>query len=171
MTLYASEVFPPSIVTSSGFVFPEGQLTISYQGITVTKEQGIRKYGSPMLGRSETGNLGYATVTFGDSAGMLTTQEMPIFFYYQITDSFTGDSIPVPVQRGWFGHLDAGTFLFAGPKKSSLGGVILVKSIPKSELQRLLAEDSYVQADVVDYQIVDFDCKLAAQGLNILTCA
>jgi hypothetical protein len=61
-------------------------------------------------------------------------------------------------------HLEAGTFLFAGPKKSGLGGVILVKSIPKRELLILLAENSYVQADVVDYQIVEFDCKLAAAG-------
>jgi uncharacterized protein YciI len=68
-------------------------------------------------------------------------------------------------------HVEAGTFLFAGPKKSGLGGVILVKSIPKPELQRLLGEDSYVQADVVDYQIVDFDCKLGAAGLSALVGA
>lgn len=66
-------------------------------------------------------------------------------------------------------HLDAGTFLFAGPKKSGLGGVILVKSIPKPELLKILAEDSYVQAEVVDYQIVDFDCKVAAPNLGTLT--
>jgi len=65
-------------------------------------------------------------------------------------------------------HIDAGNFLFAGPKKSGLGGVILVRSIPKSELQNLLANDSYVKADVVDYQIVDFDCKLTVDGLDQL---
>ena len=78
----------------------------------------------------------------------------------------------IPSHGAWVKlHLEAGTFLFAGPKKSGLGGVILVKSIPKPELHRLLAEDSYVQADVVDYQIVDFDCKLAAAGLTVLTSA
>jgi uncharacterized protein YciI len=78
----------------------------------------------------------------------------------------------IPSHGAWVKqHLEAGTFLFAGPKKSGLGGVILVKSIPKPELQRLLAEDSYVQADVVDYQIVDFDCKLAAPNLTLLTSA
>ena len=78
----------------------------------------------------------------------------------------------IPSHGAWVKHhLEAGTFLFAGPKKSGLGGVILVKSIPRSELQKLLAEDSYVQAEVVDYQIVDFDCKLAAPGLHILTSA
>jgi uncharacterized protein YciI len=65
-------------------------------------------------------------------------------------------------------HIDAGTFLFAGPKKSGLGGVILVRSIPKAELLNLMAKDSYVKADVVDYQIVEFDCKLTAAGLEQL---
>ncbi len=65
-------------------------------------------------------------------------------------------------------HIDAGTFVFAGPKKSGLGGVILVRSIPKARLLDLLAQDSYVTADVVDYQIVDFDCKSTAVGLEQL---
>lgn len=63
-------------------------------------------------------------------------------------------------------HLDEGTFLFAGPKKSGLGGVILVKSIPREELRTLLSGDSYVQAEVAEYQIVDFDCKLAVPDLK-----
>jgi uncharacterized protein YciI len=65
-------------------------------------------------------------------------------------------------------HIDDGTFLFAGPKKSGLGGIIVVKSIPRAELQKMLAEDSYVQAEVVDYQIVDFDCRIAAPELAML---
>ena len=68
-------------------------------------------------------------------------------------------------------HLDEGTFLFAGPKKSGLGGVILVKSIPRNELQALLSDDSYVQAEVADYQILDFDCKLTAPGAKALAGA
>jgi uncharacterized protein YciI len=75
----------------------------------------------------------------------------------------------IPSHGAWVKrHLEAGTFLFAGPKKSGLGGVILVKSISKRELRRLLDDDSYVQADVVDYQVVDFDCKLAAPALAAL---
>ena len=68
-------------------------------------------------------------------------------------------------------HLDEGTFLFAGPKKSGLGGVILVKSIPRKALQTLLSEDSYVQAEVADYQILDFDCKLTDPNLKSLAGA
>ena len=68
-------------------------------------------------------------------------------------------------------HLDQGTFLFAGPKKSGLGGVILVKSIPRNELQTLLSEDSYVRAEVAEYQVLDFDCKLTGPDLKALAGA
>jgi len=63
-------------------------------------------------------------------------------------------------------HLEKGIFLFAGPKKSGLGGVILVKSIPRKELQTLLSEDSYVQAEVADYEVLDFDCKIIGPSLK-----
>ena len=65
-------------------------------------------------------------------------------------------------------HLNEGTFLFAGPKKSGLGGVIAVKDISKEELMNILSEDSYVQADVAEYQIVEFECKLAQKSLEAL---
>lgn len=65
-------------------------------------------------------------------------------------------------------YIENGTFLFAGPKKSKLGGAILVKSIDKPCLLKILEEDSYVQNDVADYQIIDFDCKLAAKELQSL---
>jgi uncharacterized protein YciI len=68
-------------------------------------------------------------------------------------------------------HLTAGNFLFAGPKKSGLGGVIAAKSMEKSELLGLLAADSYVQADVADYQIIEFDSRLARPGLESLSTA
>jgi hypothetical protein len=56
----------------------------------------------------------------------------------------------------------------AGPKKSGLGGVLLAKSMDKSTLLNILAEDSYVTADVAEYQIIDFDCKVAEPGLEKL---
>jgi uncharacterized protein YciI len=62
-------------------------------------------------------------------------------------------------------YLGKGIFLFAGPKKSGLGGVIATKAIEKAELIKILAEDSYVIADVAEYQIIDFDCKLAHANL------
>jgi hypothetical protein len=104
VTLYAPDIFPSSMVSSSGFVFPPGQTSISYNGITVTNQVGIRKYGSTATGRSQTGNIGFATVAFGDSGGTLVTDVMPVFLYYLITVNSTGETVPPPAgQRGWFG--------------------------------------------------------------------
>lgn len=65
-------------------------------------------------------------------------------------------------------YIDAGIFLCAGPKPSKLGGIIIAQKMEKSKLLSIIAEDSYVIADVVDYQISEFDCKLASDGFNIL---
>ena len=65
-------------------------------------------------------------------------------------------------------YLDEGSFLFAGPKRSGLGGAILVRSIDKPALLCILAEDSYVRADVAEYQIIDFDCRIATTSLDFL---
>lgn len=66
-------------------------------------------------------------------------------------------------------YIDAGIFLCAGPKPSKLGGVIIAKSMDKSKLLAIIAEDSYVLEDVADYQITEFDCKLTSGDFNILT--
>lgn len=66
-------------------------------------------------------------------------------------------------------YIDNGIFLFAGPKKSKLGGAILVKSIDKSTLMNILQEDSYVQNDIAEYQVIDFHCKLYSKELQILS--
>jgi hypothetical protein len=111
ITLYAPDIFPPDLVSAAGFVFPQGQHTLSYNGITVTDQQAVRRYGSQQFGRDETGNLGFAQVTFGDSNGSLQTQTMPVFLTYLITDNQTGASVPPGVQRGWFGVNDAPNFI------------------------------------------------------------
>jgi len=66
-------------------------------------------------------------------------------------------------------HFAEGLFLFAGPKKSGLGGVILAKSIERPELDRIIAEDPYVTERVAEYQVLDFDCKAAEPSLALLT--
>ena len=93
LTLYAPDIFPASMLNSTGFVFPAGQDTLSYNGITVTSLQGERKYGG-LSGRTETGNLGFATITFRDSAATLTTASMPVLFYFSITDNTRGRRYP-----------------------------------------------------------------------------
>jgi hypothetical protein len=103
ITLYALDIFPSNMVGTGGFTFASGQTSISYNGITVTNQSGTRKYGSAATGKTQTGNIGYAQVTFGDSSGEFVTAVMPVFLYYLITDNSTGQSVPVPHQRGWFG--------------------------------------------------------------------
>jgi hypothetical protein len=103
VTLYAPSIFPSSMVTTGGFVFPPGQTSITYNGISVTNQQGTRTYGSTDL-RAQNGNIGFAQLTFGDAQGQITTAAMPVFLYYSITDVATGQPIEVPsFQRGIFG--------------------------------------------------------------------
>ena len=68
-------------------------------------------------------------------------------------------------------HFNSGVFLLAGPKKNKFGGAILVKSIERCELNKIISEDSFVVGDVAEYQIIDFDCKVSAAGLEMLTAA
>lgn len=65
-------------------------------------------------------------------------------------------------------YVENETFLFAGPKRSKFGGAILVKTMDKSCLMKILSEDSFVKHDVAEYQIIDFDCKLASKELQFL---
>ena len=65
-------------------------------------------------------------------------------------------------------YLNDGIFLFAGPKRSGLGGVIAARNIDKAQLNRILAEDSYVEADVAEYQVIDFDCRATQASLEAL---
>jgi hypothetical protein len=104
VTLYAQSIFPASMVNDSGFVFPAGETSLSYNGITVTNVQGTRTYGNEST-LVETGNLGFATVTFGDSAGQITTQVMPVFFFYSLsyTSADIGSGYFPPMWQGWFG--------------------------------------------------------------------
>jgi hypothetical protein len=103
ITLYAPSIFPASMLGANGFIFPPGETQMSFEGITVTNQQGARTYGSVLDSRNENGNLGFATVTFGDANGEVTTQTMPVFLYYSITDNETGTLVPEPTQQGWFG--------------------------------------------------------------------
>ncbi|MDO8953322.1 MAG: YciI family protein [Gammaproteobacteria bacterium] len=65
-------------------------------------------------------------------------------------------------------YVDQGIFLFAGPKKSKLGGVILAKSIDKKALMTMISEDPYVIEDVAEYRVVDFDARLTTGELELL---
>lgn len=122
VTLYAPSIFPSSMVTAAGFVFPSGQTSITYNDITVTNQQGTRTYGSTDL-RAQNGNIGYAQLTFGDAQGQLTTAVMPVFLYYSITDVATGQPLEVPsFQHGIFGVASTnGTIVLPGSVEPSGG--------------------------------------------------
>jgi uncharacterized protein YciI len=62
--------------------------------------------------------------------------------------------------------LERGLILFAGRKKSGLGGIVVVKSMDKAELLKFIAEDIYAEADLVEYQITDFDCSLVQPNIT-----
>lgn len=115
VTLNALALFPSSMVTSSGFIFPPGQSKFSYDGITVTNQNGTRVYGSPTTGRTEVGNLGFATVTFGDQYGMATTQTIPVFLYYAVRFNSDGSIASAQQQQGWFGVGDTPNLVNLSP--------------------------------------------------------
>jgi hypothetical protein len=116
MTLFAPNAFPGmatgcsvEVPTGCGFTFPAGQHSITFENVTVTDVKATRCYGGA-LGHAQTGNLGFASVTFGDAAGTLTTGTMPILFYYKVTannppqcDDTGVTQNPSPAQQGWFG--------------------------------------------------------------------
>jgi hypothetical protein len=89
------------MVGASGFVFPAGKTSLSYNGITVTNVQATRSYGT-VNQTVEHGNLGFAALAFGDSTGSITTETMPVFLFYSV-DYATGHGYAPPVWQGWFG--------------------------------------------------------------------
>jgi hypothetical protein len=120
VTLYAESIFPPDLVTPSGFVFPAGQTSMTYAGITVTNLQGTRRYGT--LNKTvEYGNLGFAQLTIGDAKGQLTTEVMPVFLFY-LLESVNGHSYAPPGWQGWFGVASTnGTIDVAGAVEPANG--------------------------------------------------
>jgi hypothetical protein len=150
ITLYAEDIFPSTLVSSAGFVIPEGQSSITYNGITVTNQQGVRKYGNATNGRSQTGNIGYSTITFGNADGRLTTQIMPVFLYYLITDNATGNPEPVPIQRGWFGVNSGPGFINVANSTEPPGGypVCAVSTLGSCRVASVFKYFSYASCDI-----------------------
>jgi hypothetical protein len=92
VTLNALKLFPGTLVGPSGFVFPLGESSIVYHGITITNQIATRSYGGAN-GTTQTGNVGFATLTIGDQPGTVTTLQMPVLLYYQTVETATGTVI------------------------------------------------------------------------------
>jgi hypothetical protein len=119
LTLNALAVFPGSIVGASGFQFESGQTTLSYNGITVTDQQGSRAYGGA-TGHTQVGNIGYAQVSFGDASGSLTSATMPVLFYYKVVSTADNQPVTESGQDGWFGINDAPNLVTVSGAAASL---------------------------------------------------
>ena len=86
----------------------------------VTNVQGTRSYGT-LNQTVEHGNLGFASLTFGDSAGTVTTLTMPVFLFYSV-DYLTGSGYQTPTWQGWFGVASTnGTIDVAGSMEPAAG--------------------------------------------------
>lgn len=83
--LRAAAIFPTSMVSANGFVFPANQTSMTYDGITVTNVVASRRYGTQSNTVTEvTGNLGFAQVTLG-TGSRATTGVVPMLLAYRTT--------------------------------------------------------------------------------------
>jgi hypothetical protein len=120
VTLYAESIFPASMVTASGFIFPAGQTSMTFNGVTVTNIEATRSYGT-VNKTVEHGNLGFAELTFGDAHASVTTTLMPVFLFYAV-DDVTGQGFAPPSWQGWFGvSSTADTIEVAGAVEPAAG--------------------------------------------------
>lgn len=61
-----------------------------------------------------------------------------------------------------------GKFLASGPKVPRTGGVILAHCENSEEVDRILAEDPFYQAGVVEYEVVEFAASRVMPELEVL---
>jgi hypothetical protein len=92
VTLNASRLFPSSLVGPNGFIFPPGESTLVFGGITVTNQIATRSYGGAN-GTTQTGNIAFAALTIGDQPSRVSTMQLPLLLYYRIVETATGAPI------------------------------------------------------------------------------
>jgi len=62
----------------------------------------------------------------------------------------------------------SGKFVVSGRKIPRTGGIILVNAKNKDELNQILADDPFYQADVANYEITEFLPTMAAEEFETL---
>lgn len=62
----------------------------------------------------------------------------------------------------------AGHFLASGRKIPRSGGVILAKTVDKSELESILKQDPFSQNNLADYEIIEFSPSMTCNELDFL---
>ncbi len=60
----------------------------------------------------------------------------------------------------------AGKFITVGRQKSSKGGIIIAHNIEKEELENILKNDPYHTNGLADYNIIEFNPGMYAQGIE-----
>ncbi len=75
----------------------------------------------------------------------------------------------VEAHRAWLrGHYAAGHFLASGPQRPRVGGFILAAAMERAELDAILADDAFKQADVAAYEVIEFAATSTAPHLSFL---
>jgi len=85
MTIDATDIIPPEMITSNGITVTGDSVNVN--GITITNQATVINYGDKTNGTKEYGNLAYATVTVGNEAGSINIKRIPIFLYYKVIDN------------------------------------------------------------------------------------
>lgn len=65
-------------------------------------------------------------------------------------------------------HYAAGHFLASGPQMPRTGGVILVKSLSREELDGVLAEDPFYRERIATYQVIQFNPNKFGIGVEAI---
>lgn len=84
LTMDANGLIPASMITTNGIQFTGDSVNVN--GITITNKTARFSYGDATGSTVEYGNLAYAPITIGNSAGTVTTKRIAFFLYYKIVD-------------------------------------------------------------------------------------
>jgi hypothetical protein len=104
MVLDATYIIPSSMISSSGFVFSQGQDSTIVDGITITNQTGTIEYGDDDATSDVVyGNLAYAPITVGDANGNIIIKRIPFFLYYKVVDQADKTVVIPPHEFDVFG--------------------------------------------------------------------
>lgn len=59
-----------------------------------------------------------------------------------------------------------GRFIASGRKVPRTGGVILARSMPRDELNRILEQDPFKKAGIAEYEVTEFVASMVADELS-----
>ncbi|MCF7980775.1 MAG: YciI family protein [Pseudomonadales bacterium] len=65
-------------------------------------------------------------------------------------------------------QFESGIFLASGRKVPRTGGILFAQAENREELDAILREDPFFEADVADYEITEFVPTKTAKGLEVL---